>query len=205
MPKLYKKNRLVQGVGINNANYHVHQMVNGKKTRCKFYTTWAKMLERCFCKKFKNNHPTYKDATVCKEWLYFMNFRSWMMVQDWDGNALDKDIIEPGNRLYSPETCCFVPRQINNLLCDSAANRGDYLIGVSLDKVFNKFTAQINIDGKKVHLGRFFSEKNAHNAYKKAKIDILMNFSKSIKDIRISNGLSNHAKILMEMKNDVRI
>ena len=32
------------------------------------------LLKRCFCEKYQKRKPTYKNATVCKEWLDFQNF-----------------------------------------------------------------------------------------------------------------------------------
>jgi hypothetical protein len=44
--------------------------------------------------------------------------------------ALDKDILYKGNKIYSPDTCVFVPQEINALFVKNDANRGDLPIGV---------------------------------------------------------------------------
>ena len=42
-----KKTRLIQGVGINDADYHVTQNENGKQVWvCPYYETWKSMLMR---------------------------------------------------------------------------------------------------------------------------------------------------------------
>ena len=41
--------------------------------------------------------------------------------------------------------------------------------GYCWDKSRNKFSAQIKLNGKKIHLGRFDNEEDASNAYKEAK------------------------------------
>jgi hypothetical protein len=55
---------------------------------------------------------------VCNEWHNFQNFAEWFCKNYCDASMdkwqLDKDIIVPGNRVYSPETCCFVPNAVNN-------------------------------------------------------------------------------------------
>lgn len=75
----------------------------------------------------------------------------------------------PGNKIYAPERCVFVPSQLNSLLLGSKAVRGQYKQGVGFDKRGNKFVAHIGIDGKKRHLGCYGNELDAYNAYKIAK------------------------------------
>lgn len=93
--------------------------VYGSISHYKIYTTWKRILERCYNKKFQEKHPTYKDATVCEDWYNFQNFAEWMD-ENWkphmEGWHLDKDILLKGNKVYSPETCAFVPAKINSLL-----------------------------------------------------------------------------------------
>ena len=88
------------------------------KPKGKIYETWRSMLRRCYCKKILEKNPTYKDVVVCEEWHNFQVFGKWYD-DNWKtymvGWELDKDILEKGNKTYSPETCCFVPRVINSL------------------------------------------------------------------------------------------
>ena len=49
------------------------------------------------------------------------------------------------NKIYSPDTCIFVPNRINCAFTKSNASRGKYPIGVSFDKKSNKFRAYIDI------------------------------------------------------------
>lgn len=49
-------------------------------------------------------------CSVCEEWLTFSNFKRWMEQQDYEGKALDKDLLVSQNKTYSSETCVFVPR-----------------------------------------------------------------------------------------------
>ena len=83
------------------------------------------------------------------------------------GWCLDKDILVKGNKIYSPETCCFVPKGINLLFGKNNAKRGNYPIGVC--KFKNKFQATINIKGKTISLGHFDTPEEAFEAYKTAK------------------------------------
>ena len=79
------------------------------------YKKWVAMIQRCYCQKTLKRQPTYKGCEVSQEWSVFSNFKSWMDSQDWEGKALDKDLLGCG-KLYSPKNCCFIPRRLNMLI-----------------------------------------------------------------------------------------
>ena len=70
---------------------------------------------------------SYKGVEVCEEWYNFQNFAEWCETQkflnakDVKGKSyqLDKDILVKGNKIYSPDTCCFVPPEINSLFINA--------------------------------------------------------------------------------------
>ena len=95
---------LVFGVGVNDT-YQAH------KTEA--YRRWRHVLYRCYCEDFLNGHPTYKGCYVCEEWKHFSKFNEWFKKHHVEGWALDKDLLVENNKLYSPETCCFIPFEIN--------------------------------------------------------------------------------------------
>lgn len=64
------------------------------------------------------------------------------------GWALDKDILVKGNKIYSPETCCFVPQEINNLFTKRKSCRGTLPIGVKYIKENKKFSASFSRNKK---------------------------------------------------------
>jgi len=117
------------GVGINDSDYVARN--------CKLYKKWKGMIERCYSNAFQERFPWYKGCSVAKEWHLFSNFKEWMEDRDWEGKALDKDLIKYGNKIYSPETCLLVTRDVNNFFNDKNANKGKYPIGVSLIKLDN--------------------------------------------------------------------
>jgi len=158
------KNILVNGVGSFGIGIYKSE-VNNEAT--KEYDTWSKMLQRCYNEKYREKYPTYKDCTVIKKWLNFQIFAKWFEENYVEGWQLDKDILLKGNKIYSPETCCFVPSEVNNLLLKSGKIRGEYPIGVS--KRNKNFISQLKCGGKKVHLGMFSTPEEAFQAYKKAK------------------------------------
>jgi len=204
--KLQKKNKLVQGWGVNDADYVVYATLpNNRRSLCPYYSAWKKMLERVFDAKFHARYPTYIGTSVCDEWKYFMNFRSWMMAQDWRDKQLDKDIIVPGNKHYSPETCAFVDHRINSLLLDRAARRGKYPIGVSYDKIMKKYRAAMGMNGKKRKLGHFDTPEEASLVYRKEKSRHVRHIALTqVDDPRVRAGLLKHAILIMLGDSDRR-
>lgn len=143
---------------------------NGKNTKC--YMTWHDVHKRCYDSKYHEKKPTYENCTVCKEWNNYQNYAIWHIENYYEvGNErmmLDKDILCKGNKVYSPETCIFVPQFINSLFTKSNKARGDCPIGVTKDG--NKFMARLNKDnGKLIWLGTYDTPEEAFLAYKKAK------------------------------------
>tara|TARA_R110001632_G_scaffold37039_2_gene93713 strand:+ start:7428 stop:8015 length:588 start_codon:yes stop_codon:yes gene_type:complete len=173
MKESLKKTKRVYGVGINDTDYTISTVINGKRTLCPFYRTWTHMLERCYCPKYQERSPTYKGCSVSKEWLIFSNFRSWMVEQNWESKQLDKDILIQNNKVYGPETCLFVTNAINNLLIDKGASRGEWPIGVCFDKRGGKYVAQCSAEGKNKNLGYYNTPKEASDAYKLFKYELI--------------------------------
>lgn len=195
-----KKSRLVYGVGIMDADYDVYEFItvideNGKKKQkqiwiCPFYVRWRCMLTRCYSEKLKEKHPTYKSCSVCQEWLTFTNFKRWMEKQDWQDKHLDKDILFPGNKIYSPDTCVFVDQRVNKFLIESNASRGQYMIGVSWRKDCSKFQALCNNgSGKLINLGYFNTELEAHQAWLDYKLKLAYELASEQTDPRVAKAL----------------
>ena len=155
---------MIAGIGINDSTYETHTIVDGQRIFCPYYLTWISMIYRCYG---KTAPLSYKDCTVCDEWLLFSNFRQWMTNQPWKGKHLDKDVRIIGNKIYSPGTCLFVSRDVNNLVKDCPSRRGEWPLGVY--KTRGKFRAMMRVRGKTVHLGRFDNPSSASKAYRTAK------------------------------------
>ena len=133
------------------------------------------------------------------------NFKSYEYFYEWCnkqigfGNEywqLDKDLLVKGNKVYSEDSCVFLPKEINSLLTKSTASRGEYLIGVSWYKTNKAFISRVNKNkGKSEHLGLFNTELEAFNAYKQAKESFIKeqaNKFKSQIDDRAYNALMNY-------------
>ena len=161
--------KLAYGIGINNADYITQPTANGKFPRCPYYEKWIDMIKRCYSDKFQEKNKSYIGCTTSISWHNFMEFRVWMDNQDWEGMELDKDIKIKGNKLYSPDTCLFVPKRLNSLLNTQSVQRGKYPTGVCSKKGTNKLRAYIQDKGKQTYLGLFSTVDLANSAYKKAR------------------------------------
>ena len=101
------------------------------------------------------------------EWLHKQeNFNEWY---NGDGWAVDKDILVKGNKVYSPETCCLVPQNVNVLFVTQKNNRGNLPIGVYYHKNQNKYIAQYNnkyLKNSQTYLGSYDNSLEAFMEYK---------------------------------------
>ena len=133
------------------------------------------MLRRCYNKKHHEKYSTYIDCEASKEFHNFQNFG------EWDGDNfyqiegeimnLDKDILVKGNKIYSPDTCIYVPQRINKLFVKCNKSRGKYPIGTYLYRN-GKYVAQCYLINPKTgkskikHLGIYSTQEKAFEIYK---------------------------------------
>lgn len=182
-----RKRSKLFGVGVNDGK--------PRNEGCSYYRKWKSMLERCYSDKCQTKHPTYIGCTVCDEWLLLSEFTEWMKQQDWEGKEMDKDILIPGNKVYSPDTCVFVCRRVNALLNDHGRARGEHPQGVYFDSLSGKFKAQCcEGAGKRKHIGLYDSSEDAHSAYIDYKVGVIRAVSDDYPDIR--GALLRHADAL---------
>lgn len=113
----------------------------------------------------------YNGVVISEEFLDFQFFANWLYSQpNYDRSFhLDKDILIKGNRLYSPERCCLVPREINSLIVIHKSSRGNYPVGVVYKKKVGKYVARTSIDGVTKFCGLFETPEEAFLSYKKNK------------------------------------
>ena len=199
--------KLVFGVGVNDLDYRVqvYEYVTkdgGRRVRkpvfvCKYYAAWTRMLERCYSKKYLERNPSYIGTSVCRDWLSATEFKKWMEKQDWQGKSLDKDIIVPRSKLYSPDTCAFVLNETNSFVIASDASRGRYPVGVDLHKPSGKYRALCGnpFTGKQEYLGLFSTSEEAHEAWRKCKYDLAQRVAAKESDPRVVEALRKRYSI----------
>lgn len=128
------------------------------------YNTWYGIFERAYSEEHQKRQPTYKGCTVSEEWHNFQNFAAWYEKNYIEGWFIDKDIIIKGNKIYSPETCCFVPQEINNLFTNRQNHRNNLPVGVSKNK--GRYRATSTQNGRQVYFGVYGTAEEAFEAYK---------------------------------------
>ena len=164
----------------------------------KEYGLWLGLLERCYSRKRHLIRPTYKDCTTSENFNHYLYFKDWCSKQIGFGNKgwqLDKDILVKGNKVYSEDTCCFVPLDINVIFTKTDALRGEYPIGVQYYKTGNCFRAHVGRFGKRDYLGQFDTPEEAFYAYKEAKESYIKEVANKWKDqidLRVYEALMNY-------------
>ena len=173
----------VYGVGyIGEGKYNVS--INGKHT--KSYKTWNHMLERCYDSKYIQKHPTYEQSKVHESWHNFQNFAGWFEKNYYKVEKqimdIDKDILCKGNKIYSPDTCIFVPQNINKLFIKADGRRGDFPVGVS--SYYNKkYVAHCRTNTKLKHLGYYDTPQEAFQVYKNFKEQYIKEVAEEYKNV----------------------
>ena len=157
----------VYGVGVVGVN-----SISTNQKPHQEYVFWNSMLQRCYDLSYKLKRPTYIGCTSSNNFKYYPYFKDWCNKQVGFGNkgwCLDKDILVKGNKLYSEDTCCFVPREINSLFALSGNSRGLNPIGVQFNLEGENYSARVSRDGKHCHIGTYETKEDAFLWYKEAK------------------------------------
>ena len=181
----------VFGIGyIGEGKYSYLTLKNEEKKHSKCYNTWKDMLKRCYDKKYQSKKPTYIGCTVCEEWHNFQNFAKWYEENYYEVDSetmhLDKDILIKNNKIYSSQTCTFVPQRINSLFKKSY-KQNNLPIGVSWinrDSVYRSYCSIYkNNKQKNVYLGDFINKEQAFQCYKRFKENYIKEVAEEYKNL----------------------
>lgn len=191
------KRKLVVGVGIN--DWEVATWDNSIKRDIPEYLLWKSMLTRSYSVSYQDKYPTYKGVSVDSNWLSMTNFIADVSLKVgyrkalFDNWVLDKDLLSDG-KLYSNETCCFLPPEINGFLTHKKSINNDNPVGVSFHKITSKYKSEIRFNGKHYYLGLFSDKLEAFEKYKETKETFSKVLAESWKneiDPRAYNALMN--------------
>jgi len=141
-----------------------------KGSPTKAYKVWHGMLSRCYSNRSHIKHPSYKDVAVCEEWLNYQNFAKWFEKESnyQEGWHLDKDLLSDGAKVYSPETCIFIPQALNSFMTNKQSDNTSGYVGVSWRRDRKRWLASIS-DYKnhcQICIGSFTTKEEAAEAYK---------------------------------------
>lgn len=200
----YYRDNLFYGVGVFDRPKN-EDKTSGTKIR----TLWYNMLERCYCEKFHKKQPTYKGVEVSEDWKVFskfekdiremLNFEKCLI----DGWVLDKDILSIGNKVYSKETCCFIPKSLNSKL-SSLPSLGIYGTGCTL-LPYNRYRVCVSGYGDYGHIGCYSNLDEAFNVYKIFKgsriLEEIEKYSGIIDQRAVDSVVSYVFKYVPELKN----
>ena len=151
----------VYGVGINDVP---------KSWGKPYYRVWYEMFRRSYDPKWHARKPTYIGCTVDSRWHHLSDFKRWYEEQgDVKGKQLDKDIISPGNKVYGPDKCLLITRELNLFFTKRDSYRGELPIGVF--QRGERFVAAIGLGkhGKRWHIGSYDTPEEAHQVWLKEK------------------------------------
>ncbi len=194
-----KSNKLVSGIGHNSGKYPTRK----EGSFLKEYDLWKSMLLRC-TEKGWDKFPNYTGVTCSDNFKNYSFFYEWCQQQvgfgskDKDGRSfeIDKDLLIKDNKVYSEDTCIFIPRRLNSLVFIKTTVRGKYPIGVYFNHKTNKFNAFCHRGtGTKKNLGCFDTELDAFVAYKTFKESLIRQLAEDYKgqvDIRLYQALLNY-------------
>lgn len=167
--------RTHNGKGFTGHNTGRHRIqVNGIKT--KMYMAWDGMMARCYLRREGYNTKYFREVEVCENWKDFQNFGDWyegVPQFNLSGWELDKDILSFCAGVYSPESCCVVPKYINNLFRFNAHERSKYGIGVRKNQRGSKYYCELSYKGKTKRQSGFFNPKEAEECYIQHKLKIV--------------------------------
>ena len=166
-PRVYRVGYLGEGK---------YKMFENNKTTDE-YIIWHDVLRRCYDPKLHEKYSTYKDCEVEDKWLNFQHMGEWIEENYYEipgeTMCLDKDILYKGNKIYSRNTCIFVPERINLLFVKRGNARGDCPIGVSPTSSGNYQATCNDGNGKYIYLGSYSTKEEAFRVYKVYKEKII--------------------------------
>lgn len=144
----------------------------------KRYNDWRNMLGRCYSED-EREYDVYHCCEVDERWFNYQNFSEWFEENKYECNErlqVDKDILFPNCKIYSPETCLLVPHRINALFINKKNKRG---LPNGIHRAGNKYLAQYNHE----KLGKYETVEEAFEVYAIKKKENIVKFAEEYKNI----------------------
>lgn len=172
---------------IKNLNHRSHMGIGylgygkyNRKENYKYYKIWDKMLRRNYDEKTVNRRISYTKSKMCEEWKNFQNFAEWCNENYIEGWTLDKDLLSKSEKIYSPETCCFLPNDLNNVFSIRTTKNKKLPVGVC--KYKNKYRVAFSKYGYPAYFGDYNNIDEALNIYLKYKKEYIVELANKYKE-----------------------
>lgn len=182
--------KLIYGVGINDLTEPTRY---SKGVNTKEYNLWLQMLRRCYSEKALKRNPTYSDCYVTDDWIHFSIFAKQIRQMKGFNEVsfeLDKDLLFKGNKLYSLETTCFLPKSVNSALTIPKLKNKDLPCGVTYYE--GRYWSRLPV------INHRKSHKTSESAFEEYKV-VKENYIRSLADVwkgkideRAYTALSNY-------------
>lgn len=158
-PMCHKEDKAssVFGFGIN--DYDKPVTIDNSKLYA--YEVWTDMIKRCYKGYRLEKYPTYQGCKVCDEWRYFSKFKEWFDENYVEGSVLDKDLLGGNSKIYSPQTCCFIPPRLNIILAKHS---------ITIYKRSDKYVAYLRQDGTRQIIGHYATPQQVVKVYVATKL-----------------------------------
>ena len=155
------------------------------KPKPREYSIWNGIRQRCYNENNRDNLMSYKGIKMSDNFKLYSYFKEWCHKQigfNEDGWHLDKDILVKGNKVYSEDTCCFVPPEINCTITNNKSVRGQFPQGVTYNRTKTRYRAKIRRGAKLESLGTYDTPEEAFYAYKPIKEACIKSLAEKWKD-----------------------
>ena len=164
-----------------------------EKGLLKEYTIWGNIVGRCN----RGYAKLHEDFYTFDSWLGWAKEQKGFMEKDGNGNLfqLDSDLFSIDEKMYSPNTCVFIPREINGI-CKPNMIRDDLPRGVTpFGSKAKPYRVSVSIDGVTKHIGNYKTVEEASTISKQARLDRVALLETKYKDVVYS-------KVFEELRKD---
>lgn len=161
------------------------------KSNTRLYGIWKNIKHRCY----NPNSEFYycyggKGIKMCDEWIEdFEAFYDWSMASGYNDNlTIDR---KNNDKDYCPENCRWTDEFSQAMNHCIQKNNTSGVRGVKWDAEYEKWYSQININNKRIFLGRFNNKNDAIIARLKAELKYLGNDAPQrhlFEQYKINNG-----------------
>ena len=163
------------------------------------------MLERCYSQSLHKRRPSLIGCEVHEDWKSLKNFRAWMESKNYKNRTLSKEMFFEDNKLYSPDTCLFVPNGVS-LLFANTTTKGK--MGVYYNKLMKQYQATIRQYNVNMNLGYSKTMEEAVAVYSRAKAKHILEVANALseeEDARLKPALIRRSEEYLKRADEYKL